>query len=116
MPDTRETATLAAAQRGCSSCMALFLMLLFAFAGQPAALSQLESRITGDPENLRIASEYRQMIIASGDYERAIKLFESLDKRSGAGPHAALNLGLAYIDKIPTVGAFRRISIGNNAT
>src|SRR5262249_56160335 len=53
---------------------------------------------------------------ASGEYDRAIKFFEALDKQPGAGPHAALNLGLAYIDKIPTVGAFRRISLGNNAT
>jgi len=96
--------------------MVLFLTLLFASIGQPTTLAQLESRIAADPENLKIASEYRQMIIASGDYDRAIKLFDGLDKRPGAGPHAALNLGLAYIDKIPTAGAFRRISIGNNAT
>jgi tetratricopeptide (TPR) repeat protein len=102
--------------------MAAILILIFvgiAQAARPAAgpsLSQFENRLSADPENLKVAADYRQAVIASGDYDRAIKFFENLDKRSGAGPHASLNLGLAYIDKIPTVGAFRKISIGNNAT
>ena len=36
--------------------------------------------------------------------------------RPNAGPHVYLNLALAYIDKIPTVGAISRIAIGNKAT
>jgi tetratricopeptide (TPR) repeat protein len=89
--------------------------LLVAAAQSQGSLSTFESTLTADPENLRVAAEYRQAVIASGEYDRAIKFFEALDKRPGAGPHAALNLGLAYIDKIPSVGAFRRISLGNNA-
>jgi len=97
--------------------MLAILTLIFALAGQTAAsLSDFESRLSADPENLKIAADYRQAVIASGDYDRAIKFFEALDKRPTAGPHAALSLGLAYIDKIPSVGAFRRISLGNNAT
>jgi tetratricopeptide (TPR) repeat protein len=69
-----------------------------------------------DPENLRVAAEYRQAAIDAGEYDRAITFFDGLAARPGAGPHALLNLGLAYIDKIPAVGAFRRISLGNNAT
>ena len=97
--------------------MLAILTLIIAVAAQATpALPDFENRLAADGENLRTAADYRQAVIASGDYDRAIKFFEALDKRPGAGPHAALNLGLAYIDKIPAVGAFRRISLGNNAT
>ena len=100
-----------------SNGMLAILTLIFVLGGQTgASLSAFENRIAADPENLKIAADYRQAVIASGDYDRAIKFFEALDQRQGAGPHAALNLGLAYIDKIPAVGSFRRISLGNNAT
>jgi tetratricopeptide (TPR) repeat protein len=72
--------------------------------------------VAADAENLKVSAEYREAVIAAGEYDRAIKLFGGLADRPGAGPHAFLNLGLAYIDKIPSVGAFRRISLGNNAT
>ena len=97
--------------------MIAILTLAFTLAGQPgASLSEFESRLSTDTENLKMAADYRQAVISGADYDRAIKFFEGLDKRPAAGPHAALNLGLAYIDKIPAVGAFRRISLGNNAT
>lgn len=97
--------------------MLAILALIFVLGGQTAtSLSDFENRLSADPENLKVAADYRQAVIASGDYDRAIRFFEALDKRPAAGPHAALNLGLAYIDKIPDVGAFRRISLGNNAT
>jgi tetratricopeptide (TPR) repeat protein len=82
----------------------------------PAPLASLESQVAADPENLRVAAEYREAVIAAGEYDRAIRFFDGLAGRPGAGPHAFLNLGLAYIDKIPSVGAFRRISLGNSAT
>jgi tetratricopeptide (TPR) repeat protein len=116
MPDTRAHTALAVFG-GYSTCMTMVLALFFVVAAQSqSALGTFESMLTADPENLKIAAEYRQAVIASSEYDRAIKFFEVLDKRPGAGPNAALNLGLAYIDKIPTVGAFRRISLGNNAT
>ena len=82
----------------------------------PSSLATLESQAAADPESLKVAAEYRQTIIAAEEYDRAIKVFEGLTKRPGAGPHVFLSLGLAYIDKLPSVGAFRRISLGNNAT
>lgn len=83
----------------------------------PAApLATLEVQVAADPENLRVAAEYREAVIAAGAYDRGITFLNGLAARPGAGPHALLNLGLAYIDKIPAVGAFRRISLGNNAT
>jgi tetratricopeptide (TPR) repeat protein len=79
-------------------------------------LAALEARVTADPENLRVAADYREAAIAAGDYARAITFLEALTRRPGAGPHAFLSLGLAYIDRIPAVGAFKRISLGNDAT
>jgi tetratricopeptide (TPR) repeat protein len=81
-----------------------------------SSLATLESQVAADPENLRVAAEYRAAVIDAGEYDRAIRFFEGIAARPGAGPHALLDLGLAYIDKIPAVGAFRRISLGNNAT
>jgi len=96
-----------------SNFLVLTSYLLLAPAG---GLATLESQVAADPENLRIAADYRQAVIAAADYDRAIRFFDGLASRPGAGPHAFLSLGLAYIDKIPAVGAFRRISLGNNAT
>jgi len=93
-----------------------FLLLTSYLLLAPAGLASLETRLAADPENLTLAAEYRQAIIAAGDYDRAIRLFNGLAARPGAGPHALLNLGLTYIDKIPAVGAIRRISLGNQAT
>jgi hypothetical protein len=90
--------------------------MLAVFTLAVALLAQMEARLAATPEDLKIAAEYRQAVIAEGEYDRAIKFFDGLAARPGAGPHAFLNLGLAYIDKIPSVGALRRISIGNNAT
>ena len=91
-------------------------LLLTSYVVLASNLATLESQVAADPENLKVAAEYRQQIITSGDYDRAITFFDGLAARPGAGPHAFLNLGLAYIDKIPAVGAFRRISLGNSAT
>ena len=103
---------------GILSCDLILLAcyLLFGAPAQSSGLPALEAALSANPENLKIAAEYRQAVIAADEYDRAIKVFEGLTKRPGAGPHAFLNLGLAYIDKLPAVGAFRRISLGNNAT
>jgi len=108
MPDIRAHAALAAFG-GILRQMLLAIALV-------ANFSAMETQVSADPENLRVAADYRQAVIEAGEYDRAIKFFEKLTKRPDAGPHAFLNLGLAYIDKIPAVGAFRRISLGNNAT
>src|SRR5215831_2886830 len=56
------------------------------------------------------------MAIDDTAYDRAIAFFEQLSAKPNAGPNVYLNLALAYVDKIPTVGAFKRISLGNKAT
>ncbi len=90
--------------------------ILLAVAVNATQLTAFEAKLSADPENLALGAEYRQAIIETGAYDRAIRFFDGLAAGPGAGPHACLNLALAYIDKIPSVGAFRRISLGNSAT
>jgi hypothetical protein len=92
------------------------LLLAVALLADAAQLGSLETRLTADPENLKAGAEYRQLAIDENAYDRAIAFLEQLSARPNAGPHVNLTLALAYIDKIPTVGAFKRISIGNKAT
>jgi len=93
------------------------LSLAIGLMGAEAArLGTLEARLTANPEDLKAGAEYRQIAIADNAYDRSIAFFEGLSARPNAGPHLYLNLSLAYVDKIPTVSAFRRISLGNKAT
>ena len=84
-------------------------------AEYPQHLNALENRLTADTENLRLAAEYRQLVIATAAYDRAIKFFEKQVERSGAGPHAFLNLAFAYIDKVPVSGTIRQVYLGRDA-
>jgi tetratricopeptide (TPR) repeat protein len=95
------------------TCALVFAVALLADAAQ---LGTLEARLTADPENLKAGAEYRQLAIDENAYDRATAFLEQLSARPNAGPHVYLTLALAYIDKIPTVGSFKRISIGNKAT
>jgi tetratricopeptide (TPR) repeat protein len=78
-------------------------------------LAALEPAVAADSENLIAAADYRQLAIAAGAYDRSIKLFERLSRRPTAGAHAYLNLALAYVDKVPTVGALRQLYLGRDA-
>jgi hypothetical protein len=98
------------------TCLSAFALAVALLAADAAQLGTLETRLSADPENLKAGAEYRQIAIADNAYDRSIAFFEGLSARPNAGPHVYLNLALAYIDKIPTVGAFSRISIGNKAT
>ena len=76
----------------------------------------LERAVTADPEDLRACADYRQRIIAAGDYDRAIKLLGRLSDRPGSGPNVFMSLALAYVDKVPAASPFRRIFLGRDAT
>lgn len=78
-------------------------------------LTAFEAQLSGDPENLRAGAEYRQHAIAIGAYDRAIRFLEKLTQRPDAGAHAYMNLALAYVDKVPQVGAIRQAYIGRDA-
>ena len=102
------------------------LVLAAALAGSavaPAAvvgvleptIAALERVVADNPEDLRSCAEYRQRIIAAGDYDRSIKLLERLAARPGSGPNVHVSLALAYVDKVPVVSPFRRIFLGRDA-
>ena len=78
-------------------------------------LNVLESQLTADAENLRLGAEYRQLVIATAAYDRAIKFFEKQTERPGAGSHAYLNLAFAYVDKVPVSGLIRQVYLGHDA-
>ncbi|HEV3139977.1 MAG TPA: hypothetical protein VGY57_05655, partial [Vicinamibacterales bacterium] len=68
-----------------------------------------------DPEDLLTAAEYRQLVIATGDFDRSIHLLEKLAKRKDSGPNVHISLGLAYVDKVPTSGEIRRLYLARDA-
>jgi hypothetical protein len=86
---------------------------------EPVATNRLldgfEAQLVQDPASLRVAAEYRQLIIETGRYDRSIKLFERLvhDPRGGANRY--LNLALANVDKVPVSGSVRRALLGRDA-
>src|SRR3989442_3920590 len=78
-------------------------------------LNDLEQAVQRDPENLKVAAEYRQLVIASGDFDRSIDALETLAKRKGSGPSIYISLALAYVDKVPSSGDIRRLYLGRDA-
>ena len=100
--------------------VSLFLFTIMAAApSDPAAIARLlgdfEARLAQDPSNLRVAAEYRQAVIATGRYDRSIKLFERLAKDPRGGANRFLNLALANVDKVPVSGSVRRALLGREA-
>ena len=81
----------------------------------PTALSSLEAAISEDPDNLRYGNDYRQAIIRSKQFDRALDFFQ---KKVAVNPKAAnlhLNYGFAYVDKIPVAGSITQVILANNA-
>jgi len=78
-------------------------------------LTAFEAQLSADPENLRTGAEYRQHVIAVRAYDRAIKFLDKLARRPNAGAHAFMTLALAYVDKVPDVGAIRQLYLGRDA-
>jgi tetratricopeptide (TPR) repeat protein len=81
----------------------------------PAALQALEAAVSGDPDNMRYANDYRQTIIRGKQFDRALDFFQ---KETAAHPKSAnlhLNYGFAYVDKIPVAGSITQVILANNA-
>jgi hypothetical protein len=78
-------------------------------------LGALEAVVAREPENLLVAADYRQLVIACGDYDRSTRLFERLAKQKGSGPNVKISLALAYVDKVPVSGDIRRLYLGRDA-
>ncbi len=90
-----------------------------AAAGPDMAMRQrllgYEAAVDRDPENLKLAAEYRQLVIASNEFDRATRLFERLAKQKGSGPNVQISLALAYVDKVPVTSRIRHLYLGRDA-
>jgi tetratricopeptide (TPR) repeat protein len=78
-------------------------------------MESFEKAIAADPENLKLAADYRQLVIMGGEFDRSIDFLERLAKQKGSGPDVRISLALAYVDKVPTSGDLRRLYLGRDA-
>jgi len=78
-------------------------------------IEAFEKAIAADPENLKLAADYRQLVITGGQFDRSIDFLERLAKQKGSGPDVRISLALAYVDKVPTSGDIRRLYLGRDA-
>lgn len=81
----------------------------------PAALDLLEQAVTADPNNLRVGTDYRQAVIAAGEYDRCLEFLGKVVADHPEAPNALLNLGFAHVDKIPVEGAITQVILANTA-
>ena len=81
----------------------------------PAALDLLEKAVAAEPDNLRFGAEYRQAVIAAGEYDRCLAFFEKLVADHPESANAQLNMGFAHVDKIPVEGAITQVILANTA-
>jgi tetratricopeptide (TPR) repeat protein len=87
-----------------------------ALAEAPAAdLAKLEAAVAAAPEDLRAASAYRMAVIAAGEYDRSLEFFQKLTTTHPQAANAWLNLGYAYVDKIPAAGSITQVILANHA-
>jgi hypothetical protein len=78
-------------------------------------IDALERAVAADPENLKLAADYRQLAIADKTFDRSIDFLEKLAKARGSGPNIQISLAFAYVDKVPTSGDIRRLYLGRDA-
>jgi len=78
-------------------------------------MDALEQAVAADPENLKLAADYRQLAIADRTFDRSIDFLEKLTKRKESGPNVFISLALAYVDKVPISGDIRRLYLGRDA-
>jgi tetratricopeptide (TPR) repeat protein len=78
-------------------------------------LRYLELAVGSDPDNIRYASEYRQAIIQSKEFDRSLHFFEKAVAEHPSSANLHLNFGFAYVDKIPAAGSITQVILANNA-
>ena len=81
----------------------------------PAAIDLLEQAVAMEPDNLRAGTEYRQAVIAAGEYDRCLEFFEKLIAEHPGSASLELNYGYAHVDKIPVEGAITGVILANTA-
>jgi len=97
------------------SCAVAIVIGALVCASQTRPIDALERAVAADPENLRLAADYRQLAIADQAFDRSIDFLDGLAKRKGSGPNVQISLALAYVDKVPTSGDIRRLYLGRDA-
>jgi tetratricopeptide (TPR) repeat protein len=80
-----------------------------------SALQHLELAVSGDPDNPRYASEYRQAIIRCKEFDRSLQFFQKEVSQHPKSANLHLNFGFAYVDKIPVGGSITQVILANNA-
>lgn len=95
--------------------LSLALWLTLAAGNDAAALARFEAALERDPDNLRVANDYRREVIRTGEYDRAIEFFGKLTAAHPQAPYAWLNYGYAYVDKIPAAGSITQVILANSA-
>jgi len=101
-------------------------LILVAQAARPAVdaaqsnpadekLAPLEQALLAAPDDLKAGNDYRMAVIQTGQYDRALGLFQKLVAANPAAANAHLNYGFAYVDKIPAAGAITQVILANNA-
>src|SRR5262249_9398026 len=107
--------------RGFRLALALASLSLVVIQAEPLGdargdeMSSLERAIAADPENLRVAADYRQLVIAATAFDRSIDFLGNLANKKVTGPNVHISLALAYVDKVPTSGDIRRLYLGRDA-
>lgn len=79
------------------------------------ALHCLELSVAYSPDNVRYASEYRQAIIRSKEFDRSIDFFAKQIAEHPGSANLHLNYGFAYVDKIPAAGSITQVILANTA-
>ena len=79
------------------------------------ALDAYERAVRAAPDELRWSAEYRQAAIAAEAYERPIELFGRLAEERPRSAAVWLNLGYAFVDKIPAAGAVTQVILADKA-
>ncbi len=100
---------------GISTSMQAGMPALPAAENAALALPAMETALEKDPDNLRLGSDYRQAVIKTNQYDRALKFFEKLVQDHADAANAHLNYGFTYVDKIPTAGSITQVLLANNA-
>jgi len=78
-------------------------------------LRYLESALSGNPDDVRYASDYRQAAIRSKDFYRSVQFFEKLACGTSQFRQRHLNFGFAYVLKFPQARAITQEFLANNA-
>ena len=82
------------------------------------AADHFQRAIVGDPDNLRWGAEYRQAVIAQDSkkaYGPSLEFWQAMAEAHPKSSAVQLNLGYAFVDKIPVEGAITAVILANKA-